>query len=270
MRTGLSVVCFSYPSSLFLDEYVFCQIWAQAVLNIACMDIKQLIESAREALGDKYDKFNAAADDLIGQRDAARAESIGGRKTLKADVDRLKIEVAKYQDTLGVSSVDELEGLPDAKGQAEAAKQFAAQIKRMEKSLSDTTAERDGALSKVREILADAQIAQAVERHQFQDPKLPKRLIRTGLQFEGEQAHYIGDDGKLMAIEDAVALIAKTSPYLLKSVGAGGSGHQQPGGGGSASNPWLKATLNLSDQIAITRDNPSHAASLKQQAEAAA
>ena len=58
--------------------------------------------------------------ELQGQRDVARQESITHRKGLKAKVDELERVTRTAFEKLGIDSAEELETLPDAKGQAEA------------------------------------------------------------------------------------------------------------------------------------------------------
>jgi len=95
------------------------------------------IEELKEALGDKYDGLKSYVDDLIAQREAARNESINGRKTLKARVNELEALQTKLFDKLGVETVEDIESLPDGKGQAEAMKQFEAKVKRLERELAE-------------------------------------------------------------------------------------------------------------------------------------
>jgi hypothetical protein len=44
----------------------------------------------KDRLGDQYDALETYVNTLIGQRDAARKESIDGRKALKAENEALK------------------------------------------------------------------------------------------------------------------------------------------------------------------------------------
>ena len=92
------------------------------------------IASLKEALGDeKFAALQGYVNDLIGQRDTARNESITGRKKLKDDLAAAQALAAKALEKLGVESADDLDTLPDAKGQGEALKQFETKLKRAER-----------------------------------------------------------------------------------------------------------------------------------------
>ncbi|HRF88774.1 MAG TPA: hypothetical protein PK244_09300, partial [Pseudomonadales bacterium] len=99
------------------------------------MDIEQL----KEKIGDEsFSELSGHIADLTGQRDAARAESISGRKALKAEVETLRNTRAKLFERLGLDDDADIDALPDAKGQAEAAKQYEQKLKRIERELADS------------------------------------------------------------------------------------------------------------------------------------
>ena len=184
------------------------------------------LEKLKDKLGDEtFAALKTYVDDLTGQRDAARNESIDKRKTLKAENDTLKAFRAKALEKLGVDSDDDLDALPDAKGQAEAAKQYDARIKKLERERNEATAARDEAAGKLRGSQQKATIAEALGKHEFVSPRLV---------WEGEEILFKTDDGKLVAVADGVAGIAKSRPELLKATGTGGAGvrSNNAGGGG--------------------------------------
>lgn len=159
-------------------------------------------------------------------RDAAR-ESIEGRKGLKA-----KLETALQK--LGIDSADELDTLPEAKGQAEAVKQLEAQLKR----LTREHAEKDAALQALQgEVLTGKRnqaIAQAVAKHGFIDADAAATLIGAKVKQEGDD-FFFEADGKLVSIDDGAAWIAKTKTFMVKPAGGGGgSGFNGTGGAGGA------------------------------------
>lgn len=192
------------------------------------------IETLKDKLGDEtFAKLKTFVDDLTGQRDAARSESITGRKGLKAKLDAAEAAQAKLMEKLGVESLDDLESLPDAKGAAEAAKQYGAQIKRMERQLAEATEREKEATGKFRSSLQRAAVAEAMGGHKFVARDIVETYVGNRLQWEGDELLFKDDSGKLIAVKDGVAGIAKTRPELLEAQGAGGAGARPAGGAGS-------------------------------------
>jgi hypothetical protein len=195
-------------------------------------------------------------------RDAAK-ESIEGRKGLKA-----KLETALQK--LGIDSADDLDSLPEAKGQAEAVKQLEAKLKRIERE----AAEKDSALQALQgEVLTGKRnqaIAQAVAKHGFIDSDSAATLIGAKVKQEGDDFLFEAD-GKLVSIDDGAAWIAKTKTFLVKPAGGGGggSGFNGTGGNGSTANPWDPKSFNVTEQIKLRREDPARADSLKSAASAA-
>lgn len=194
------------------------------------MDIEQL----KEVLGDeKFAALKTYVDDLIGQRDAARNESITGRKGLKAKLDEMTAAQARLMEKLGVDSLDDLDALPDAKGAAEAAKQYEVKLKRMEREMHAAVQARDEIAGKFRESQQKATISEALGGHEFVARDLVESFVSSRLQWEGEDLLFKADDGKLVPVKDGVAGIAKSRPELLKPAGAGGAGVRQSNAGGN-------------------------------------
>lgn len=188
------------------------------------------IETLKEALGDKFGPLKAYVDDLTGQRDAARQESIAGRKALKAKVDEQAALIARTFERLGVESADELETLPDGKGQAEALKQFEARLKKSEKLAAEALAERDTLKGQVAKAARDAAVRAAVSKHEFIDADVAGMLLERGIRQDGEQVLFEADSGKLIPLDEGAAFLAKTKPHLVKAAGAPGSGYRDGGG----------------------------------------
>jgi hypothetical protein len=92
-----------------------------------------------------WTEFNALSDEqkqsefvkLVGKLSTATQESITGRKTLKAELEAAQTALRTTLDKLGLDDVSEHDGLPDAKGMAEAQKQIDAKLKRLERDLSE-------------------------------------------------------------------------------------------------------------------------------------
>jgi hypothetical protein len=193
------------------------------------MDISEL----KSALGDeKFAALQTFVGDLVGQRDAARNESIAGRKGLQAKVSAAEAAQKLMLEKLGLSSVDELDTLPDVKGMADAAKQLEARIKRAERERDDAKAIALDATGKYRNSLQKAVVADALGNHDFVARDIVETYVSQRLTWEGDELFFKSDDGKLIPPKDGVAGIAKTRPELLKATGAGGAGVRQGNAGG--------------------------------------
>jgi hypothetical protein len=192
------------------------------------------IETLKDALGDeKFAALQTYVTDLVGQRDAARSESITGRKGLRTELDTMRAAQAKLMEKLGVDSLDDIDSLPDAKGAAEAAKQYGAQIKRLERQLTEATQREQEATGKYRSSLQRAAVAEAMGGHEFVARDIVETYVGNRLTWEGDDLLFKDDSGRLLPIKDGVAGIAKTRPELLKASGTGGSGARTQGAGGA-------------------------------------
>lgn len=192
------------------------------------------IETLKEALGDeKFSTLQTYVNDLIGQRDTARNESITGRKGMKEKLANLESAQARMLEKLGLDSLEDLESMPDAKGAAEAAKQYDAKLKRLERQLADASQARDDATGKFRNSLQRAAIAEALGGHEFIARDIVETYVGNRLTWEGDDLLFKADDGKLVPVKDGVAGIAKTRPELLKPTGTGGAGVRQANAGGN-------------------------------------
>ena len=230
------------------------------------MDLKQL----KEKLGDeKFSELETYVNDLIGQRDAARDESIKGRKGLKAKVTELETLRDDLFERLGIESVDDLKDL-DPKGQAEAVKQFEAKMKRLERELGDKSKALDELSGKYRGTLQDAALRKAMGSHEFIDSDLVASFVAGNLEWEDDKVLYRTAQGGLVPLDEGLNALVKEKPHLLKAAGAGGSGYRGGSGNGSGQeNPWAEKTRNITRQIEIARDDPKLAEQLKAAAQAA-
>ena len=176
-------------------------------------------------LDDKaLDGLKAAFDELGAQRDAARKESIDGRKGKDAKIKELTDAQDKLFERLGISAVDELDALPDAKGQADALKQFETKIKRLERERDEGAAARKEIEGKYTAERRERAIAQAIAKHQFIDADDARALVGMRVRQEGDDFLFDAGDGKLTSIEDGAAWMAKTKTHLVRPAGDGGSG----------------------------------------------
>lgn len=178
---------------------------------------------------------------LTEQRDTARTESIDGRKGLQKKVETLSNKLAIAVEKLGLDSADDIENLPDIKGQAEAMKQVEAKLKRLERELEAATKDRDGLAAKHKDMTRKAILTEALGSHDFLDRDVVEAYISARLEWEGDEIVYRGEGGKALSVKDGVAEIAKAKPGLLRAQGDQGAG--VPGNGtGSQARPELGGT----------------------------
>ena len=192
------------------------------------MDLSQF----KEAMGDeKFIALQGYVNDLVGQRDTARNESIAGRKKLKDDLAAAQALASKALEKLGVDSPDDLDTLPDAKGQGEALKQYETKLKRAERERDEAKKLAEDASGKYRGSLQKAAIAEALGGHEFVARDIVETYVNQRLSWEGDDLFFKSDDGKLVPVKDGVAGIAKTRPELLKPTGTGGAGVRKSNAG---------------------------------------
>ena len=211
------------------------------------------ISALKDKLGDEtFAQLNTYVTDLVGQRDAARNESISGRKKLKDDLAAAQAIAGKALEKLGVDSADDLDSLPDAKGQGEALKQYETRIKRLERERDDAVKGRDEVAGKHRNSMQKAAIAEALGGHEFVARDVVETFVSARLAWEGDDLFFKTDDGKLVPVKDGVAGIAKTRPELLKPTGTGGAEVRQSnaGSGGGGAKTMTRADWDNSDHNA--------------------
>lgn len=176
-------------------------------------------------------ELTAFVNELTGKVQAARDESINHRKGLKERAEKAERALQLAVEKLGVDSVDEIEQLPDAKGQAEALKQFEARLKRAERERDEArTSAQTLAQERDKERRSSA-IAKVVAQHQFVDADVATMLLEHGVQAEGDQLMFKAEGGKLVPLDEGAAWIAKTKPHLVKAQGGTGSGFRPNGNG---------------------------------------
>lgn len=200
------------------------------------------IESLKEALGDeKFKALSSYVSSLASQRDEARQESITGRKGLKERAEKAEAARDKLLEKLGLDSLDDIDTMPDAKGAAEAAKQYEVKLKRMERELGDAVKQRDEAAGKYKSSLQKAAISDALSGHEFVARDIVETYVSNRLSWEGDDLFFKSDDGKLVPVKDGVAGIAKTRPELLKAAGTGGAGVRQANAGSAGAKTMTRA-----------------------------
>jgi len=166
---------------------------------------------------------------------AAKRESIDGRKKLKAERD-------KAFEKLGITEADELEGLKDAKGQAEAAQQYEARIKKLERDLGEANTVRDQVTGQLSGLRREAAITEGIEGLNFRNPADVRVLLGTRVVQEGDAFLFKTDEGKLVPIKEGAAWFAKTRPDYVQPADAGGQGSgfkgNAAGGGTGTQGNW--------------------------------
>ena len=184
------------------------------------------LEALKDLLDDeKFTELETFVNDLTGQRDQARNESINGRKTMKSELSTLKQQQETLLEKLGVDTFDEVENLAvDAKGAADAVRQYEAKLKRAERERDQATQDKQSLESKYLESKKSSVISKALAAHKFVAQDVIESFVNPRLVWEGDDLFFKQDDGQLVTVKDGVAGIAKSRPELLASTGAGGSG----------------------------------------------
>ena len=216
------------------------------------------IENLKSKLDDsEYESLSQHIAALSEKHDKAVSESINGRKTLKAENERLKTLNAQIMEKLGIADAEELDGLPDLKGQAEAAKQYEAKVKRLERELAERSETLQKTLAQRRQDQQTALLAKALQGHDWNDTEVVESFISSRITWEDEQPFYQVADGKLVSIDEGVTLFANEKPALLKSRGAGGSGYSKTATGQPPNGSEPSQTLDVSAIYAARQPQPS-------------
>ena len=215
------------------------------------MDISKL----KDKLGDDYDALATFVGELQSQRDEARNESINKRKTLKADLEAAQSAQQQLMEKLGIESLDDLDGL-DISGQAEAAKQYEARIKRMERELATAQQQASELDGKYRGTLKQSALARELSKHEFIAPDLVETYISSRLEFEGDDLLYRNDEGTLLPLQDGISGFAKARPDLIKAQGTRGAGVNR----GDARGKPEAQTMSRAEFAAMSPDKQMEAA----------
>ena len=223
------------------------------------------ISAFKDRLGDDYVRLETFVNDLIGQRDAARKESVEGRKTLKSKAEALETLNRNLMEKLGIESAEELDALPPAKGQAEALKQLETRLKAKDAALAEKETTLAAVQAQYRNARLTAELEKALGEYEFIDRDLVAAHVRQSLDWQDDQPVFKTDQGEVALTEGVKRLVA-AKPHIVKSGGARGSGYHPGARGGEVKNPWAKASFNLTEQLRLADENPTLAAQLKAQA----
>lgn len=162
----------------------------------------------------------------------AANESIEGRKGKDALIQRAF-------EKLGIESPEDLDSLPDLKGQADAAKQLEVALKRAQREAADAAKARDEITAKYMGERKERAISEAVG-DKFVDAEDARALVSARLHQEGEDLLFRGPDGALVPLADGVAWMLKTKTHLAKPSGAGVGGSGFKGGSSKAAPKSMK------------------------------
>lgn len=196
------------------------------------------------AITSHTEALDARASTAEAKARTAAKESIEGRKGKDARIERMA-------ELLGIEPDADLDKV-DVKGQAEAAKQVEAQLKRI-------TRERDEAVKASTEIggkyaaeRRERAIAEVVGKHAFIDAEDARALVSGRLRQEGDELLFSGADGKLVPLADGVAWMAKTKAHLMRatgdaSQGSGFKGTQQ--GGNPAAKTMTRSEFDAASHV---------------------
>lgn len=192
------------------------------------------ISALKDKLGDEtFQELESFITTLTAQRDDARRESIVGRKGLQGQVKELTAWQEKLMDKLGIETPEQVDDLPEnMSGQVDAVRQLETKIKRLERSIQETTADRDGWVEKHRGAQRKAVLADALSKHDFVDRDVIEAFVSSRLAWEDDELIFKGEDGTPMSVTDGITAIAKAKPQLLRAPGARGAGVPNDSGKG--------------------------------------
>jgi hypothetical protein len=195
------------------------------------MDLSTLKEHLPE---EAFAALSAHISDLTGQRDAARNESINGRKGKQATIDKQAARIAALEDYIGIDAEADLTELPPIKQQLDASKQADAKLKRAERERDEAKEAQRLSDEKLRGTMQRAALSEAIGGHEFVAKDIVETYVSQRMTWEGEELLFKTDDGKLVSVKDGIAGLAASRPELLKPAGTGGAGvrHANAGSGG--------------------------------------
>lgn len=212
-----------------------------------------LTELKQKLEGEQFAALESHVNELISQRDEARREAIERRKAIKSNADASTATIAKLMEKLGIETLDELDALPAARGQAEALKQLETRLKAKDSLLT----ERDKAIADLMSKHRDALLANELERvmatHEFVDREVVAAFIRQHLDFVDDKPVF-QSEGQALPVTEGVAKLLEAKPTLLKSAGARGSGYN-PNARGGGVKPFGEMTLT--ERSELYRRNPT-------------
>lgn len=211
-------------------------------MDFAALKGKTVDDALIASLTEHAASLTAKASDAEAKVREARAAT--GTKARE-----LQAQLAAAYEKLGVSSAEELDALPPAKGQAEAAAQAAARIKSLERQLQDATARGEELGGKLRQERTSAAVSKALAGVDWIDAADAQVMIERGLHHDGDDVLYKTTDGKLIPLTDAAQTLAKTKPHLIKPQGSGAQGSGWRGTGDKPDPANIKITGDKNSRV---------------------
>lgn len=167
------------------------------------------------------------AETAQGKARTAANQSNEASTQIKAEREKLKTDLALALDKLGIDSADQLASLTDAKGQAEALKQYEVQLKRAQRERDEFKASLADMQSSVTASRREAAIAAAMASQPFLDADLARDFISARIVQEGNEFVFNAGTAtapKHMPVTDGAAWMAATKPILMPPAGNGATG----------------------------------------------
>jgi len=215
-------------------------------MNLESLKGKTLDDKLFEQLLAHVDGLTTRAETAEGKARTAQKETIEGRKQLKAERD------AAF-DKLGVTSMEEIDALPDGKGAADANRQLEARLKKAEREKAEAQAALQDVQGKYASDRRNLAVEKAIASQSFIDAEDARALLERRIKAEGDDFVFETQDGKTISLADGAALLAKTKTHLVKAPAAGqtGSGFKPMGGGSSAAGSGAPSNGPTLDAAAI-------------------
>ena len=191
----------------------------------------------------------------------------------------LKVDPAKYQEMLDEAAAREADPDKGKKKLTKAEEDALVEgrvsgLKTEHKKLLDT---KDGEITRLSKSLHEHLIHNAITSAAGKKGVRPAALddiVNRGAKvfrldndgkvvaFDGDKEMY-GNDGKGLTVEGWIDQVAAKAEHLFEPNKGGGGGGGKPVQGWNGPNPYTKATLNLTAQAKLERENPGLAQSLK-------
>ncbi len=209
-------------------------------------------------------------------------------RAMKAELDTLKatfegVDAGEYKKLkTRAELIEDGKAIAADKVEAKIAERLAAVKTEHDKAVAELTKKLTEATETVARHEIDGALRKAGAELGLLDTAVDDLILRGRSVFklvDGKVVGYGPDgkelfspkDGSPLAVKDWTENLSKTAPHLFKpssgsGAGGSGSGSGGAGGGGTGKNPWKKETYNLTEQMAITRTNPTLAARLKAEA----
>lgn len=191
-------------------------------------------------------------EELLKELGVSEEKYDSARKALNSFLDGAYVpksrfnEVNEEKKTLTASLAErdkQLEGLKTAKGSVE---ELTAKIKSLQEENKKAMEEAALRFEKLR--LSDAIKMEIMDTAQDVD-------IVAGLFDQSKIV--LGKDGKLTGLDEQLANLEKTKPFLFKKLT--NPKYDPAGGGAKINNPFARDTYNLTEQGRMLRENPAQA-----------